>query len=112
MVLKITISALQGGDLHARFRQSIPGAGKHLRRIPGFVSRLDNPCVTEQDAGSQESRFPSPSGRMTNVPAVNLREHGLSVADVHHNLPPSALYDQAIRYEKRATIAENGALVA
>jgi ATP-dependent phosphoenolpyruvate carboxykinase len=28
------------------------------------------------------------------------------------NLPPSALYEHAIRYEKNASIAENGALVA
>jgi len=28
------------------------------------------------------------------------------------NLPPSALYEHAIRYEKDASIAENGALVA
>jgi len=30
----------------------------------------------------------------------------------NHNLPPSALYEHAIRYEKDASIAENGALVA
>ena len=28
----------------------------------------------------------------------NLKEHGLNVAEVHHNLPPSSLYDHAIRY--------------
>ena len=32
--------------------------------------------------------------------------------EVHRNLPPSALYEHAIRYEKDASIAENGALVA
>jgi phosphoenolpyruvate carboxykinase (ATP) len=31
---------------------------------------------------------------------------------VHRNLPPSVLYEHAIRYEKDASIAENGALVA
>src|SRR5437870_10538396 len=41
-----------------------------------------------------------------------LEQHGLTVADVHHNLQPSALYEHAIRYEKDASIAENGALVA
>src|SRR5260370_38441185 len=46
-------------------------------------------------------------------PAIlTLEQHGLTVADVHHNLPPSALYEHAIRFEKDASIAENGALVA
>src|SRR4026208_958979 len=42
----------------------------------------------------------------------NLEQHQLTVAEVHRNLAPSALYEHAIRYEKDATIAENGALVA
>src|SRR6187455_3441632 len=42
----------------------------------------------------------------------DLAQHGLSVAEVHHNLSPSALYEHAIRFEKDASIAENGALVA
>ena len=42
----------------------------------------------------------------------SLAEHGLNVTEVHRNLPPSALYEHAIRYEKDASIAENGALVA
>ena len=42
----------------------------------------------------------------------NLEQHQLTVAEVHHNLAPSALYEHAIRYEKDASIAENGALVA
>ena len=44
--------------------------------------------------------------------AFNLKEFGLNVAEVHHNLPPSALYEHAIRYDKDASIADNGALVA
>jgi ATP-dependent phosphoenolpyruvate carboxykinase len=36
----------------------------------------------------------------------------LTVGDVHHNLPASSLYEQAIRYEKDSSIAENGALAA
>ena len=49
----------------------------------------------------------------TTTPAsFDLTAHGLTVAEVHHNLPPSALYEHAIRYEKDASIAENGALVA
>jgi phosphoenolpyruvate carboxykinase (ATP) len=42
----------------------------------------------------------------------DLKDHELTVAEVHHNLPPSALYEHAIRFEKDASIAENGALVA
>ena len=38
--------------------------------------------------------------------------HQLTVGEVHHNLPPSALYEHAIRYENDSSIAENGALVA
>jgi len=41
-----------------------------------------------------------------------LQAHGITVAEVHHNLSPSRLYEHAIRYEKDASIAENGALVA
>jgi phosphoenolpyruvate carboxykinase (ATP) len=40
------------------------------------------------------------------------QQHGLTVTGVHHNLPPSAPYEHAIRYEKDASMAENGALVA
>ena len=42
----------------------------------------------------------------------HLKEHELTVEQVHHNLPPSALYEHAIRYEKDASIAQCGALVA
>ena len=42
----------------------------------------------------------------------NLKDHGISVAEIHRNLPPSALYGHAVRYEKDARIAENGALLA
>jgi phosphoenolpyruvate carboxykinase (ATP) len=49
---------------------------------------------------------------ITTVGAFDLKDHELHVAEVHHNLPPSSLYEHAIRYEKDASIAENGALVA
>jgi phosphoenolpyruvate carboxykinase (ATP) len=42
----------------------------------------------------------------------DLRAYDITVGEVHHNLPPSRLYEHAIRYEKDAGIAENGALVA
>src|SRR3954447_1440591 len=48
----------------------------------------------------------------TNPVSFTLNQHGLAVTEVHRNLPPSALYEHAIRYEKDARIAENGALVA
>ena len=44
--------------------------------------------------------------------SFRLEPHQLTVRDVHHNLPPSALYEHAIRYERDSSIAENGALVA
>jgi phosphoenolpyruvate carboxykinase (ATP) len=44
--------------------------------------------------------------------AFNLRDYDITVAEVHRNLPPSKLYEHAICYEKDASIAENGALVA
>ena len=44
--------------------------------------------------------------------SFSLSAHGLTVDEIWHNLPPSVLYEHAIRYEKDASIAENGALVA
>src|ERR1700757_1291021 len=53
-------------------------------------------------------------GRRGNWPmnSFDLSQHELSVKEIHRNLPPSVLYEHAIRYDKEATIAENGALVA
>jgi phosphoenolpyruvate carboxykinase (ATP) len=42
----------------------------------------------------------------------NLRDYDITVEEIHRNLPASSLYEHAIRYEKDANIAENGALVA
>jgi phosphoenolpyruvate carboxykinase (ATP) len=42
----------------------------------------------------------------------SLKEHELTISEVHRNLPPSSLYEHAIRHEKESSIAENGALVA
>ena len=44
--------------------------------------------------------------------SISLSQHGLNVGEVHHNLPPSELYEHAIRWEKNARIAGKGALVA
>ena len=41
-----------------------------------------------------------------------LKEHGITVNQLYRNLPPSELYEHAIRYDKGASVAENGALVA
>jgi phosphoenolpyruvate carboxykinase (ATP) len=49
---------------------------------------------------------------MSNPVSFTLNQHGVAVIEVHRNLPPSALYEHAIRYDKDASIAENGALVA
>src|SRR6187402_29649 len=49
---------------------------------------------------------------MSTPSTFDLTAHGLTVTTVHHNLSPSALYEHAIRFEKDASIAENGALVA
>ena len=42
----------------------------------------------------------------------NLKEYEITVEEIHRNLPVGALYEHAIRYEKSASIADNGALVA
>jgi len=42
----------------------------------------------------------------------NLEQYQLTVGEIHHNLPPSSLYEHAMRFEKDASIAANGALVA
>jgi hypothetical protein len=36
----------------------------------------------------------------TTPAAFSLSAHGLTVAEIHHNLAPSALYEHAIRFEK------------
>jgi len=41
-----------------------------------------------------------------------LEEHGITVEDVRRNLPPSKLYEEAIRYDVKTRVADNGALVA
>jgi phosphoenolpyruvate carboxykinase (ATP) len=42
----------------------------------------------------------------------NLKEHGITVENIGRNLPPATLYEEAIRHDPNARIAENGALVA
>jgi phosphoenolpyruvate carboxykinase (ATP) len=45
-------------------------------------------------------------------PSFSLRDYDITVSEVYRNLAPSSLYEHAIRYEKDARIADNGALVA
>src|SRR3974377_2157613 len=44
--------------------------------------------------------------------AFNLHDYDITAEEKHRNLPQSHLYHHAIRYEKDASIAENGPLVA
>ena len=44
--------------------------------------------------------------------SFDLKPHDLDVAEVHRNLPPSSLFEHAIRFEKDAAIAGNVALAA
>jgi glucan phosphorylase len=45
----------------------------------------------------------------TNLASFDLAAHGITVTEVHDNLRPNALHEHAIRFEKDASIAENGA---
>jgi phosphoenolpyruvate carboxykinase (ATP) len=40
--------------------------------------------------------------------SLRLKDNGITVAEMHRNVRPSALYEYAIRYEKAASAAENG----
>jgi phosphoenolpyruvate carboxykinase (ATP) len=42
----------------------------------------------------------------------SLQDHGLTVTEIHRNLPLGALYEHAIRYEKDASIVDTGAMAA
>jgi phosphoenolpyruvate carboxykinase (ATP) len=42
----------------------------------------------------------------------DLRAHEITVADIGRNLPAARLYEDAIRFDREASLAENGALVA
>jgi len=46
------------------------------------------------------------------INTFSLKGHDIHVRQVYRNLPPSSLYEHAIRYEMDTSIAENGALVA
>jgi phosphoenolpyruvate carboxykinase (ATP) len=59
--------------------------------------------------GAPALLHPEPQQSMN---SFTLEDHGLTGAEVHHNLAPSSLYEHAIRFEKDASIADNGALVA
>ena len=44
--------------------------------------------------------------------AFDLTDHGVQAPQVLRNLAPSLLYEEAIRFDRGASIAENGALLA
>src|ERR1700758_3239163 len=44
--------------------------------------------------------------------SFDLSKHELTANEIYRNLAPSVLYEHALRYDKEATIAANGALVA
>lgn len=44
--------------------------------------------------------------------SFSLESYGINVSDIRRNLPPSKLYEEAIRHERDARIADSGALVA
>jgi phosphoenolpyruvate carboxykinase (ATP) len=44
--------------------------------------------------------------------SFDLLGHDITVAEIHRNLSVGALYEHAVRYEKDASIVENGALAA
>ena len=49
---------------------------------------------------------------MNTMNTISLKNLGVQVATVYRNLPPSELYEHAIRYERNSRIAECGSLVA
>ncbi|MCH2372259.1 MAG: phosphoenolpyruvate carboxykinase (ATP), partial [Pirellulales bacterium] len=40
---------------------------------------------------------------------MNLRQHGISNLNVHHNLAPAALYEHAVEFDK-AELTSSGAI--
>jgi len=46
------------------------------------------------------------------MPPLSLRDHEITVADVRRNLSPALLYEDAVRFDRGAHIADGGALVA
>src|SRR6516165_1806782 len=70
------------------------------KRLVSFLILIPHPsCLLQQVEQPMKQSF-------------NLHDYDITVSEVHHNLAPSLLYEHAIRYEKDASIADNGALVA
>ena len=42
----------------------------------------------------------------------SLEKHGITVAEVYRNAPPSSLYELALRNEKGSAISSTGSLIA
>jgi phosphoenolpyruvate carboxykinase (ATP) len=73
---------------------------------------LHHRTASAADPESKREPAAGASREEATMKTLGLQEHQLTVGEVHRNLPPSSLYEHAIRYEKDASIAENGALVA
>src|SRR5262245_10876594 len=101
-------------DRHRRTRDA-PVRNEHVAgvsrpRQDGCRHRGGGHAVRAQGA-SVAGRYPALMGG-ADMSSFDLKSYELSVNEICRNLPPSALYEHAIRYEKNASIAENGALVA
>jgi phosphoenolpyruvate carboxykinase (ATP) len=84
--------------------------GPILGPIEGATTGPPRPPEADRSRGSRrlgsippriDDHGPSPPGR-----------HGITVEDVRRNLPPSRLYEEAIRHDPATRIADSGALVA
>ena len=93
--------------VRASGRRGQPGYGH-----PGFDAAKDPwlPHVQSLRSDRESVKWNKEIDRMAGT--FRLQEYGITVDEVHHNLSPSSLYEHAIRYEKDASIADNGGLVA
>src|SRR5215471_5654796 len=86
--------------------------------VPAFVTTISRPAAEPTGialrnfAAMTEALLEAVDVKSGSMRPFSLEQHQIVVTEVHRNLPPSSLYEHAIRYEKDASIAENGALVA
>jgi len=86
--------------------------------VPAFVTTLSRPAAEPTGialakfAAMTEALLEAVDVKSGSMRPFSLEQHQIVVTEVYRNLPPSSLYEHAIRHEKDASIAENGALVA
>src|SRR5215468_6257357 len=98
------MAATTGGQtVTADRRSSRPFRDRRKKRL---VSPLRN------FAAMTEALLEAVDVKSGSMRPFSLEQHQNVVTEVYRNLPPSSLYEHAIRHEKDASIAENGALVA